>query len=205
VIQENNFNVDQIAAVLNSAGSLPELQQTHSILRNDIDTFESKRKNLSATIQTLEGQIDEAKKVLEYCNYEHEMKTAELSTISSQVIRKKRIIQKLDKSEEFNKIKETAKKETEFLLHNNRELLYLIVGFVLEAIRRYPAVQELIFDLLTLGMTSNYQESWVESHKIKLILLSENIQNEMAEKISKRAIDQIVAADIQNRQANVYH
>jgi hypothetical protein len=62
---------------------------------------------------------------------------------------------------------------------------------VLEAIRLYPANQELIFQLLVSG-SELYGGEWIDYHKLELNQLSETIQKELAEKISKKTIEQIV-------------
>ena len=59
----------------------------------------------------------------------------------------------------------------------------------LKVTRLYLANTVLLYDLLTSGSTTSYQDSWIESHKIDLTQLTEHMQTEMAGKIANKAID----------------
>jgi hypothetical protein len=58
-------------------------------------------------------------------------------------------------------------------LQDTAKYWLLVSQLNLKAIRLYPANQALLYDLLTLGSTISYQESWIESHKIQLTQLTE--------------------------------
>jgi len=60
-----------------------------------------------------------------------------------------------------------------------------------EAIRRYPAIQDLFFQLLTVGSNPSYQQTWMESHKNRLVELGDYIQMEMKQLITKEVISDI--------------
>ena len=136
-------------------------------------------------------QVQQYKESLQFYGNEIAVKTNEIISLSSTINRKKRIIQRLDNREGYNRIKKAAEEQTEFLLQNNRELLSIFISIVLEAIRRYPAIRELIFDLLTLGSTTSNQQSWTEYHKSQLVQLGEHIFMEMQQQITKMAIGKI--------------
>jgi hypothetical protein len=93
----------------------------------------------------------------------------------------------------FIRIKAAAKNETESIMQNNRQLLGYAATVTFEAIRRYPAIQDLFFQLLTVGSNASYQQSWIESHKSQLVELGEYIQMETKQLITKEVI-----SDIQN-------
>ena len=78
-------------------------------------------------------------------------------------------------------------------MQNNRQLLGYAATVTFEAIRRYPAIQDLFFQLLTVGSNPSYQQSWIESHKSQLVELGEYIQMETKQLITKEVI-----SDIQN-------
>lgn len=69
-----------------------------------------------------------------------------------------------------------------------RQILALSVSDALEGIRRYPSIQELMFELLTLGSTTSYQQSCTEVHRMQLVQLSEYIHIEIMEEITRKAI-----------------
>jgi hypothetical protein len=136
----------------------------------------------------LKNQISEATREVEYYRYECEMKKTELSRLNSEVIAKKNFIQNFDNEEGLIRIKEAAKNETEHIMQDNRQLLDHAVYVTLEAIRRYPAIQDLIFQLLTVGSNPSYQWSWIEFHKNRLVELGKHIQNEITEQITNGVI-----------------
>jgi len=140
----------------------------------------------------LKSQIDELNRQIEYYRNDSEIKMKELSALNSEINAKKNFIENFNE-EGYKRIKEAAKNQTEFVMQNSRQLLGYAVAATFEAIRRYPAIQELFYHLLTEGLNPSYQQSWIESHKSQLIELAEYIQLEMKQLIVKEVI-----SDMQN-------
>jgi uncharacterized protein YycO len=161
------------------------LEQANNVLQ-------SKRRKLAVSFQMLPNQIKDAKSRLEYYNYECGMKKNELSALDSEVISKKNFIQNFDNEEGHKRIKEAVKNQTEYVMQNNWQLLGYAVTATFEAIQRYPVIQDLFFQLLTVGSNPSYQQSWMQSHKSQLVELAEYIQLEM--KLTAKEI----ISDIQN-------
>jgi len=190
-MQENNFTVDQITDALNFVGSLPDLESKYYTLSQGNDALQSKRRKLAVSIQMLRNQIEEANRELGYYRSECEMKMKELEALISEVNAKKNFIENFDNEEGYMRIKEAAKNQTEYVMQNNRQLLGYAVTATFEAIRRYPAIQDLFFQLLTVGSNPSYQQTWMESHKNRLVELGEYIQLEMKQLITKEVISDI--------------
>jgi hypothetical protein len=192
-MQENNSSLQQVEDAVSFAGSLPQLQEMHSTLSNDVHAWESKRQELMSSNKELQNQIGIADSRLQIYNRDTEMKKNELLQLSQEADAKKKFIQNFDNDEGYMRIKEAAKNQTEYVMQNNRQLLGYAVTATFEAIRRYPAVQDLFFQLLTVGSNPSYQQTWMESHKNRLVELGEYIQLEMKQLITKEVI-----SDIQN-------
>ena len=66
------------------------------------------------------------------------------------------------------------------------------VSSTLEAIRRYPYNQQLFYDLSAgPGYSTSHQQIWMQSHTTQLLQLSEQVQTEIAEQITKLVISKI--------------
>ena len=67
----------------------------------------------------------------------------------------------------------------------------ITLSATLEAIRRYPESRTLISDVITSESysTTPYEKPWVESHTPQLFQLMQNVQNEMAEKITNTVVN----------------
>jgi hypothetical protein len=81
-MQKNNFTVDQITEAVNFAGSLPELEERHSTLFNDVQNLEQRVQDSSSLAEELENQIKDATSRLEYYNYLCEMKKKEIASLN---------------------------------------------------------------------------------------------------------------------------
>lgn len=79
----------------------------------------------------------------------------------------------------------------ESVLQNNRQLLTDAVSATVEAIQRYPGIQDLFYQLLTVGSNRAYQTSSIELHKSELAALGEYIQMEMKRRIVNDVISYI--------------
>ena len=74
------------------------------------------------------------------------------------------------------------------MLQDNRALLALTVSAVLEEVRKYDDTRELISKIVTSSSATTCGEPWIESHKSRLVELSEHIQMQMKEQITDDAI-----------------
>ena len=182
-LKEKDFGIERISDVVNYAGSLHELEAKHSILCNQIQELVFQIQNSTSTAQQLGNQIQDAKSRLDYCNYERQIKDKELAVLDSAINRKKRIIQRIDNSEGYGRIKKAGKKEVESILQNHHALLTLLISIVLESIKRYPANQELIYELTFGSATPN--QLMTELHKTQLLQLSKYIHSELLARITR--------------------
>ena len=80
-------------------------------------------------------------------------------------------------------------------MQNNRQLLTNAVSATVEAIQRYPSIEDFFFQLLTVGSNPIYQQSWMELHKSRLVVLGEYVQIEMKQQISNGVINNIQSAN----------
>jgi chromosome segregation ATPase len=190
---ENNYSIEQIADAVKLIDSLPQLEERYYGLNTETTALESKRRKLFVSATMLKSQIDEAKREIEFYRNQSETVMKELSALNSEINAKKNFIENFDNEEGYMRIKEAAKNQSENVMQNNRQLLGYAVTATFEAIRRYPAIQDLFFQLLTVGSNPSYQQSWIESHKSQLVELSEYIQLEMKQQITNDVI-----SDIQN-------
>jgi hypothetical protein len=190
-MQENNFTTEQITEAVKFVDSLPQLQERYNTLNTQTTTLESKRRKHAVSVTMLKNQIDEAKRELDYYRYECETKKNELVQMNQEIITMKNFIQNFDNEEGYIRIKEAAKQQIELLLQNNRQTLTHAISATFEAIRRYPAIQDLFFQLLTVGSYPGYQQSWMELHESRLIELGEYIQMEMKQQITNDVMSNI--------------
>jgi hypothetical protein len=66
------------------------------------------------------------------------------------------------------------------------------VSSTVEAIRRYPNNQQFFYDLSARqGYSALSQGTWMQSHKTQLLQLSEQVQIEIAEQITKMVVSKI--------------
>jgi hypothetical protein len=192
-MMEHNYSMEQITGAVNLVDSLPQIEERYNALNTETTALESKRRKLAVSATMLKSQIDEANREIEFYRNEFEIKMKELSALNSEINAKKNFIENFDNEEGYMRIKEAAKNQTENVMQNNRQLLGYAVTATFEAIRRYPAIQDLFFQLLTVGSHPSYQQTWMESHKNRLVELGEYIQLEMKHLITKEVI-----GDIQN-------
>ena len=188
-MKENNFTIEQVQNAIKLVNSLSELEERRSVLYNDVNELKLRNEELISLNSMQLNQIELGKSELKFYNNECELKAAELSALNSEANSKKKLIQDFDNDKRLIKIKEAAKNEVGLLLKNKSALITTTIVAALEAFRLYPINQEILFNLLT----SNYElsgESWMESHKLELIRLSEFVQNDILEKVSKAAVEQ---------------
>ena len=123
---------------------------------------------------------------LQIYDSECEMKRNELLDLEAQINIKKNFIQNFDNDDEgYQRIKEEFTQQTKSIIKNNRLLVAVTVSSALEALRRYPCNKELLYDLWVVRDYSTSQKSWMPSHTTELLQLSEQVQIEIVEQITK--------------------
>jgi uncharacterized protein YerC len=170
---------------------LPNLQSIHTKMNSQIQDMAAKHCYLDSQLESTEQQVQQCKNSLRFYDNECAQKINEIKSLCATIDRKKRLIRRLDNSKGYDRIKEAAKKETKRLLQDNRALLALTLSTVLEAVRKYNATRELIFSIVMSSSANICGEPWIESHKSRLVELSEHIQKEMAEQIAKMVVSKI--------------
>jgi hypothetical protein len=199
---ENNYSIEQIADAVKLVDSLPQLEERYHALNTETNALESKRRKHAVSVTMLKNEIDEAYREIEFYRNQSEITMKELSGMNSEINAKKNFIENLDNEEGYMRIKEAAKNQTDYVMQNNRQLLGYAVTATFEAIQRYPAIQDLFFQLLTVRSNPSYRQSWVESHKSQLIELSEYIQMEMKQQITNDVISNIQNTSSEPRTAS---
>ena len=195
MMHENNFSPEQVTEAVKYVSSLPQLQERYQALETRTASLELKRRKLSVSTTMLKSQAEEAKRELDYYRYKCEKKKSELLQLSNEAKARKNFIQNFDNQEGYIRIKNAAKQQIESLLQNNRQLLTDAVSVTMEAIQRYPGIQDLFYQLLAVGANPAFQTSSIELHTSELVALSEYIQMEMKQQITNDIISNIENAN----------
>jgi hypothetical protein len=186
------MNVSQILDAVKYGDALPHLRNLYSTLGNKIRQLESYRYNLHSQLNLMANQIDEYKFSLEYYIDEYEQKRNGLLVLDYQVKRMQNFIQEFDNQEGYQRIKKESAEQTKSIIKNNHLLVAVTVSSTLEAIRRYPYNQQLFYELSARrGHSTSRQQTWMHSHTTQLLQLSEQVQIEIAEQITKMMISNI--------------
>ena len=111
------------------------------------------------------------------------------SALNSEINTKKTFIQNFDNDEGYIRIKNAAAQQVNSVIQDNRVILDVTVSATLEAVRRYHYNQELFIELIK--SQEPYQQSWMRLHGSQLLLLTENVPNEMTEKITKKTMNTV--------------
>lgn len=182
---------EQVAQQAAYGTSLPYLGNIHSNLSNEVQVLESQKQSLGLQLNYMQNQLKQYKSSLEFYGKQCEMKRNELLALNSEINTRKNFIQDFDNDEGYVRIKEAAKKETKLLIQDNYMSSAITLSATLEAIRRYPESRTLISDVITSESysTTPYEKSWVETHTPQLFQLMQNVQNEMAEKITTTVVN----------------
>ena len=194
-MQENNFTNEQMTQAVKFVDSLPQLQERYNTLNTQTTTLESKRRRQAVSVTMMKIQAEEAKRELDYYHYECEKKKNEILQLNQEANTRKNFIQNYDDEEGYIRIKEAARQQIESLLQNNRQLLTNAVSATVEAIQRYPGIRDFFFQLLTVGPNPIYQQSWMELHKNRLVVLGEYVQIEMKQQIANGVVNNIQNAN----------
>jgi hypothetical protein len=188
------MNVEQILDAVKYGNALPHLQHHYLILSNRIRHLESYGYNLHSQLNLMANQIEDHKSSIECCSNESEKKRIELSVLDYQIKNMQNFIQEFDNQEGYQRIKKESTEQITSIIKNNHLLVAVTVSSTLEAIRRYPYNQQLFYDLSVPGSystSSSHQQTWMQSHTTQLLQLSEQVQTEIAEQITKMVISKI--------------
>jgi len=193
------MNARQVSDAVMYGNTLPQLQNIHASLSNEIHLLESYRYNLHSQLNAMTIQIEGYKSSLDYCINEFEQKRNRLLALDYQTKNMQNFIQKFDNQEGYQRIKKESTEQTKSIIKNNHLLVSVTVSSTLEAIRRYPYNQQLFYDLSANPgySTSNQQTStsnqqtWMHSHTTQLLQLSEQVQTEIAERITNVIMNNI--------------
>jgi hypothetical protein len=186
------MNPEQVAQQAGYGINLPYLGSIHSALRNEIRAMECYRHNLHLQLNAMTNQIEDYKSSIEYYSNESEKKRIEISLLDYQMKNMQNFIQNFDNQEGYQRIKKESTEETKSIIKNNPLLMAVTVSSTVEAIRRYPNNQQLFYDLSARqGYSALSQETWMQSHTTQLLQLSEQVQIEIAEQITKMVVSKI--------------
>ena len=188
------MNVEQILDAVKYGNALPNLQNHYVMLSNRIHYLEYYRNNLHSQLNLMANQIEDHKSSIECCSNESEKKRIEISVLDYQIKNMQNFIQEFDNQEGYQRIKKESTEQITSIIKNNHLLVAVTVSSTLEAIRRYPYNQQLFYDLSVPGSystSSSHQQTWMQSHTTQLLQLSEQVQTEIAEQITKMVISKI--------------
>jgi len=191
-MNRSGMDVEQILDAVKYGNALPHLQHHYLILSNRIRHLESYGYNLHSQLNLMANQIEDHKSSIECCSNESEKKRIEISVLDYQINNMQNFIQEFDNQEGYQRIKKESIEQTKSIIKNNRLLISVTVFSTLEAIRRYPYNQQLLYDLsASLPYSTSNQQIWMQSHTTHLLQLSEQVQTEIAEQITKMVISKI--------------
>src|SRR5206468_6609818 len=193
------MNLGQILDAAKYGNALPHLQNHYIILSNRIRHLESYGYNLHSQLNLMANQIEDYKSSIECYSNESEKKRIEISVLDYQIKNMQNFIQNFDNQEGYQRIKKESTEETKSIIKNNPLLMAVTVSSTVEAIRRYPNNQQLFYDLSTRqGYSALSQGIWMRSHTTQLLQLSEQVQTEIAEQITKMVVSKIQENDSNN-------
>jgi len=187
------MNVRQILDAVKYGNALPHLVNLHSMLSNEIQFLESYRHNMNSQLNSMANQIEDYKCSLEYSANEYEQKRNELLVLDYQIKNMQNFIQKFDNQEGYQRIKKESTEQTKSIIKNNRLLVAITVSSTLEALRRYPYNQQLFYNLSGRWSDSTSQQQTLQSHTTQILQLSEQVQIEIAEHITRMVTSTVIA------------
>jgi hypothetical protein len=190
-MKENGLTFEQMEQAVYYTDSAVELDQRNSILTEEVNELHLKRGNLVSANQNLESMIKVSKRNLQSYNNEIEIKQQELMQLSQEVNLRKNFVQNFDNEEGIARIKGVSRQEIELVMKNNQALFAFTIAALFETLRRYPAGQDLLLQLLMPDSTNPYQQFSIDMHKNELLELGTHIQYEIIERISKNALDSV--------------
>jgi len=183
-----------VAQLAGYGTELPYLGNIYSKLCSDVHILESQKRNLVFQLNWAQNQLGQIKASLDFYYKECEEKRSELLAINNEIDSRSNFIQTFDNKEGYQRIKKESTEQITSIIKNNHLLVAVTVSSTLEAIRRYPYNQQLLYDLSVPGSystSSSHQQIWIQSHTTQLLQLSEQVQTEIAEQITKMVISKI--------------
>jgi hypothetical protein len=181
---------EQVAEQVKYGNNLSQLRSIHTKLSGQIHALESKHWELNSELELIANNLQLSKHWLEFYNNEYVRKNNELKMLVSEINTKKYFIEYFDTDKGYIRIKKAAAEQTKLLLQDNHVQLAITLSATLEAIRKYPDNQALIFELLRSKDYSreSFQLSLMHSHGPQLLRLAEHIHDKMTEEITMMAI-----------------
>jgi hypothetical protein len=199
------MNPSQVSDAVKYGNALPHLSNRHWMLSNEIRVLESYRNNLHSQLNVMASQIEGYKCSLECYINEHEQKRNGLSILDYQIKNMQNFIQNFDNQEGYQRIKKESTEQTKSIIKNNRLLVAVTVSSTLEALRRYPYNQELFYDLSASRDYQTFnQQTLMHPHTTRLLQLSEQVQIEIVERITKMAIGEIQDKNYESDVSNLH-
>ena len=185
----------QVGNAVKYGNALPQLQNNHSTLSNEVRSLRTQKQNLDYQVNSLRNQVENDKKNLDYYRNECGLTRNQISALNSEINTKKTFIQNFDNDKGYLRIREAAAKGTKFLMQDNTELLAYTVSATLEALRRYPYSEELFCDLLVTKDKSALfnKQSPISYHKSELFNLAKQVEEEIAQQITNVTMSNIRA------------
>ncbi len=188
------MTLEQVAQLATCGLRLPYLWNFHSRLCTDIHIVEWQKRYMRFQLNNAYNQLDWYKTSLESCYRECEMKRNELLALNSEIDRRKKMIQNFDNDEGYNRIREQVKKESKLVMQDFRIMTTVTLCATFEAIKRYPDNQALVLDITSSQNNSQMQNQQLwKSHEPQMLELIENVQNEIAERITGAIVSNIDA------------
>ena len=159
-------------------------------------SWSRKKRYLGLQLNDAQNQLEQYKTSLEFFYKECEIKRNELLTINYELSARKKFIQSFDNNEGYQRIKKESTEQTKSIIKNNPLLMAVTVYSTVEAIRRHPNNQQLLYDLsVRKGYSALNEETWIQSYTTQLLQLSEQVRIEIAEKITKMVVSKIQEND----------
>lgn len=184
---------EHVAQLAGHGIRLPFVWDLFSKLCNDVQILESQKRYLGFQLNDAHNQLQQYKATLDFYHRECEAKKNELLALDYEINARKKFIQSFDNDQGYIRIKEAAKNETKLLIQDNYISSAITLSATIEAIRRYPDNQRLIFDITSYqnNPTMPNAQAWIDSHKPQLLQFVENVQNQIAEQITEATVNSV--------------
>lgn len=177
---------NQVAQLAEYGFKLPHLYNMCLELSSHVQLLNSQKKQLGMQLNSMQNQVEQCKGAFDFYDNQCQMKKKQLTTLVTGISQKKNFIERFDSDEGYTRIKEAAKIETRLIMQNNQAISAVTLSATLEAVRRYPYCQKLLFDIVTSQNNSGIlsHQPWMESHTAQLLEFIQQVQNEMAERMA---------------------
>jgi len=177
---------EQVAQQVNFGIKLPFLGNMCSELSGRIQSLNWQKQQLGIQLDALQNEIEKGKSAFNFYLNECQAKKNEIVTLGFEIDNQKSLIKRFDNEEGHIRIKEAAKMETKLIMQNIQAVSAVTLSATVEAIRRYPDSQKLFFDIVTSQIDAgpSDQNPQIQSHVPQIRQLIQQVQNEMAERIS---------------------